>query len=176
VTSPDAPYSYYHGPVSSPADPPPSKGRSPRALAGALVFCFLAFCLLGAVLCLGKALGGSDDPSSLPLPAETASSTAAAAKPAKPAPPKVAVLHAGTYEVGKRTDPPGGLVAAGTYAVRSSADGVNCYWARLSDLSGDFTSINANGNLQPGATARITVKSSDAGFQLRGDCEARKVS
>ena len=46
----------------------------------------------------------------------------------------------------------------------------NCYWARLSGFAGDFDTIIANDNVDPGSKLTITVKASDKGLQLGSDC------
>ncbi len=72
-------------------------------------------------------------------------------------------LGAGVYEVPKEVKP-------GTYVTRAG-DGDYCYWARLSDFQGDGAdSINANGNLRPGARGRFTVTKTDKGVEFRGTC------
>lgn len=63
----------------------------------------------------------------------------------------------GTLVVGKD-------VAPGTYQTVVPATSVGCYWARLSDLSGELDGILANANLEPGDMATVTIKPNDAGF------------
>lgn len=54
---------------------------------------------------------------------------------------------------------------AGTYVT----DGANnCYWARLSSFDGDVRHIIANG--LPGNHAIVTVRETDVGFAISGDC------
>jgi hypothetical protein len=65
----------------------------------------------------------------------------------------------GTYSIGNGT----GQVPAGTYR---STGGSNCYWARLSDLTGSDSSIIAN-SLMSGPDV-VTILSSDGGFQTQG--------
>ncbi len=65
----------------------------------------------------------------------------------------------GTYSVGNGS----GQVPAGTYR---STGGSGCYWARLSDLTGSFSSVIAN-NFLSGPDV-VTVLSSDAGFESDG--------
>jgi hypothetical protein len=65
----------------------------------------------------------------------------------------------GTYSIGNSS----GQVPAGTYR---STGGSDCYWARLSDLTGSDSSIIAN-NLLSGQDV-VTILSSDAGFQTQG--------
>lgn len=174
------PYNYAAGDRPQPANPPqPPSKRTARGLGVAIVLAMLACCLLGVV---GVVIIGSnaDRPAS-PGPvapfAEPASEPAEADPTTSPPPPvvKAVVLGAGTYLVGKKTDADEGVIAAGTWKISTPADGINCYWARLKNFDGELTSIRANGNVPPGArAARVTVKASDAGLELAGDCEARK--
>ncbi|HEX6686080.1 MAG TPA: hypothetical protein VF062_25115 [Candidatus Limnocylindrales bacterium] len=64
----------------------------------------------------------------------------------------------GTLEVGKD-------VAPGTYQTQVPANSFGCYWARLSDLSGDFDAILANANLESGDMATVTINAGDVGFE-----------
>jgi hypothetical protein len=65
----------------------------------------------------------------------------------------------GSYQVGVE-------VPAGNY---HTAGGHNCYWERLSNLSGGFTGIIANG--QSTAPQTVRVHASDKAFSVRGGCE-----
>lgn len=96
---------------------------------------------------------GAGEPVAAPITAETTTAAKAAAKTPKG-------LTAGTWEVP-------GEVKPGTYT--TTADG-RCYWARLKGFDGDLESILANGNLKPGERGRLTVKQSDKGVELTGDC------
>lgn len=70
------------------------------------------------------------------------------------------IVPAGTWEVGTEVKP-------GTYIAEATE---YCYWARLRNFDGDLDSIVANGNLDAGQRGRITVKKSDKGLELNGDC------
>ena len=65
----------------------------------------------------------------------------------------------GTYSIGNGSS----QVPAGTYR---STGGSECYWARLSDLTGSDSSVIANSFLS-GQDA-VTILSSDAGFHTQG--------
>ena len=67
----------------------------------------------------------------------------------------------GTFKVGFGA----GDWRPGTWQTSGSASG-NCYWATLSDLSGNESSIIANNNTT-GPTI-LTVTGSDAGIQVSG--------
>ena len=54
-------------------------------------------------------------------------------------------------------------IAPGTY---STAGASGCYWARLSDFTGNLSGIIANGN--PSGPATVTIAASDAGFKSQG--------
>jgi hypothetical protein len=64
----------------------------------------------------------------------------------------------GLYRVG--TD-----IAAGNYRTDGGKD---CYWERLSNLSGGFTGIIANG--EPTEPTTVRVLASDKGFSVHGGC------
>jgi hypothetical protein len=70
----------------------------------------------------------------------------------------------GTYRVGP--DIPAGLY--------HTAGGSDCYWERMSSLSGDLDSILANDNITGPTT--VQVKSSDKAFQVDGGCTWSKVT
>jgi len=65
----------------------------------------------------------------------------------------------GTYSIGNGS----GQVPTGTYR---STGGSDCYWARLSDLTGSDSSIIASNELS--GPDVVTILSSDAGFQTQG--------
>lgn len=98
--------------------------------------------------------------------ASYASSTPTYSPPAPAATPDLSSgFGAGTYDVG--TDP--GEIAPGTYRTSGASW---CYWARLKDTTGDFSSIIANGNAN-GSTS-VTIKSGDGAFQVSGTCTFSK--
>lgn len=97
---------------------------------------------------------GAETPSTDPLNVEAST---AADPPAKPVSGQ---LKAGTWEVP-------GEVKPGTYT--TTAEGP-CYWARLKNFDGELSSILANGNLDPDQRGRLTVKKTDKGLELTGDC------
>jgi hypothetical protein len=120
--------------------------------------------VIGALLLCGvgvaMAAARTDSPGGALGQAAGTAATGAAdkAKPAPAAKPKG--LTEGTWEVP-------GEVKPGTYT--TTADG-SCYWARLAAFDGELGSILSNGNLNPGQRGRLTVKASDKGVELRGDC------
>lgn len=73
-------------------------------------------------------------------------------------PPPPHQYGAGTYLVGRD-------IQAGTYHSSGSPD---CYWARLSDLSGGVSSIISN-HLGSGPQY-VEISSSDKAFQVQGGC------
>ncbi|MBE1606220.1 hypothetical protein [Actinopolymorpha pittospori] len=96
-----------------------------------------------------------------PEPAPTVTVTARPKTPAKPAAPAKAAGPASTisgdgiYLVGKDIKP-------GTYRATPKA-GANCYWQRLSGLSGDLNDTLANG--LPAGPVVVTIKSTDKAFE-----------
>lgn len=191
---PPLPSSYPHHPDGAmPAGPPPSKGRSHKALIAAMLFAVGMVMLLCCVLVFAPTddkskgldrieqvqgtptapLGETATPEAGTVSPEAEDPTPSPSPIAKPKPAAV-VLEAGTYEVGKRTDAEALVIAPGTWKIHTPDDGINCYWARLKDFDGELTSIRSNGNVASGKTARVNVKASDEGLELLGDCEARR--
>lgn len=84
---------------------------------------------------------------------------------------KPQTFEAGTYEVGKVSDPEDGTIKPGTFILITPD---HCYWERVSNFEGDFDSIISNGNLtatgSKPAQGRITIKRSDKGLTLSGEC------
>lgn len=167
---------------------PPPSGKN-RKLVIALVFLCAAVVLLCCAGIVSGALGGNDKATGvLTAPEATFDSPGAAvgsagASAAKSAAPKTVpskapvaaapvVLGAGDYEVAKTTSADELTIAPGTYAIK--ADGYHCYWARVSGFGGELSDIIANDNLFNGATARVTIKKSDKGLHLTGNCEAQR--
>lgn len=114
--------------------------------------------VLGAIACGGAEPGGV-----IPAPEDQPSS----ADPSAVSQPKTSALMSGTLEVGKEVKP-------GTYSTTAAEDSFGCYWARLRNFDGGVESIIANGNLGPGQKGRFTVKKSDKGLELTGDCVWKK--
>lgn len=109
---------------------------------------------VAALVAIGCASAPDADTSTV-APAE-----APATNPAPPAKPAAKGLTSGTWEVGTEVKP-------GTYTTTATD---HCYWARLKDFDGDLDAIIANGNLKDGERGRITVKKTDKGLELTGDC------
>lgn len=61
-------------------------------------------------------------------------------------------------------------IEAGTWRTEG---GSNCYWARLSGMSGDFGDLIANG--LPDGPATVEIRSSDVGFESSGCGEWQRV-
>jgi len=99
-------------------------------------------------------------------PTPTGSAPAAEPSSAAPAsPPSAAGIGDGIYAVGSEIQP-------GTYA--ATAGDHPCYWARLRSF-GRADSIIDEANLEPGESARVTVKASDRGFKVSNGCTWRPV-
>jgi hypothetical protein len=67
----------------------------------------------------------------------------------------------GTLLVGVDIEP-------GLYAAEVPGSGFGCYWARLSDLSGDLDAILANDNVSGGAQALVEILATDEAFESSG--------
>jgi hypothetical protein len=98
-------------------------------------------------------------PDNKAVPADVAADAGLASAPpaAKKQP---GTVDSGTWKVGAEVKP-------GTYLATAET---HCYWARLRNFDGELTSIIANGNLEPGQRGRLTVKSTDKGLEVNGDC------
>lgn len=81
---------------------------------------------------------------------------------APPPGPATAISEDGTYLVGTDIKP-------GTYRNGNEGD---CYWERLSNTSGDFDAIIANGN---GGNQVVTVKKTDKAFHTERCGEWKKI-
>lgn len=75
--------------------------------------------------------------------------------------PKTTISNDGTFLVGVDFVP-------GTYRTTVPASSRNCYWARLSGVSGAFDDIIANENTPSGGQAVVSIPASDKAFQTRG--------
>lgn len=139
--------------------PAPSVKRRPR---------WMTPLIAAVALVVGVMVGGSGNSGASPAgsvgaaPAETVTVTAPAAPgpvttvtvAAKPAVPAGSITADGVYLVGSD-------IKAGTY---KTAGGDTCYWARLSDLSGNGIINNGVGSGQQ----VVTVSASDKAFETRG--------
>jgi hypothetical protein len=179
------PYPYAAGDLppqrysAGPALVAPAK-RSGKTLGIAIALAMISLCLLGLVFTIIMGTDADRDAKRTSLPSQieqvepSPAPEGTPATPTAPAKPKPVTLEAGTYEVGKTTDVGAGTIAAGTWKISTPADGLNCYWSRLKNFDGELTSIRANGNVAPGSTARVTLKATDKGLELLGDCRARR--
>jgi hypothetical protein len=59
-------------------------------------------------------------------------------------------------------------VKPGRYTTRVPDDSFNCYWARLTGTSGQFSDIIANNNVNPGGQAVVTIGRNDVAFETNG--------
>lgn len=111
---------------------------------------------LGTIACGGAGPNGGG------IPAPEGSNTATSSKSTGGS-GAANSLMSGTLEVGKDVKP-------GTYSTAAGESSFGCYWARLRNFDGEMDSIIANGNVEPGQRGRFTVKKSDKGLELNGDC------
>lgn len=98
---------------------------------------------------------------------------AASVAPAKSAAQQLQI-DGGDWEVGKKDDISAGIISPGKYVITATENGYGCYWETVKnfDKNGDY--IIANGNVDPGHTGIVVVKSTYAGLSLVGDCLAKK--
>ena len=127
---------------------------------------------MGVLIGIVGSGGGNDSPSATVTVTATArgadvpavaASPSASAGPQQEAAPKGGIPGDGTFLVGKD-------IQAGTYR----SEGKNtygCYWARLSDTTGESGAIIANGNAQGPAIVKIAA--GDKAFQTT-DCKPWK--
>jgi hypothetical protein len=94
-----------------------------------------------------------------PEPAPTAAKAPTTKNTTKPE--SKSTMGEGTYEIGVDAKP-------GRYKTRVPEDSPVCYWEKTKDDTGDFDSLIANAELEPGARASVTVKSGD--FFHSEDC------
>jgi hypothetical protein len=132
-----------------------------------LIGVLVLLCAIGSLAIVGNAVNESVNPVlSLPSTYGAPSSPTPAAKAA----PKSSVFGAGDYQVGAKSDPAAGTIKPGTYSIRTTGF---CYWARLKGFSGGLDEVIANGNLDGDQVVRLTLKKTDKGLQLQGDCQLR---
>jgi len=71
-----------------------------------------------------------------------------------------AVIPSGTWLVGAQ-------VTSGTYQANASS---GCYWERLRDFAGDFTSIIANNFVSGAGSQLVSIAAGDVGFTTNNSC------
>lgn len=155
--------------IADQIDPDPKPPRKPGWFRW-LIACLIA---IGVILTIGVIASAGTATGAFAPHNGPGMSVGVAAGEAASAPPWVAptqkpvsgpTLGEGTWEVPSEVKP-------GTYT--TTADD-HCYWARLSSFDGGLDAIITNGNLDPGARGRITVKKADKGLELTGSCEWKR--
>jgi hypothetical protein len=151
-------------PMQQTPQPPPMQGKTPKQKR----FGFLAMAVTALIsLGVGGAVTGTGDGTTAALPAPTVTETVTEPPvegDAEPAPtvtvtekaepeakPEPKGLGEGTYQIGTDAKP-------GRYKTTVPGDSPNCYWERTKDDSGEFGSIIANDNANPGARVSVTLK------------------
>lgn len=125
-----------------------------------------AMCVVGGVLAATSSHTGSQPVILATTPATYPAPSAA------PAPKKATkVLPAPSPTIGEGTWAVGSEVKPGVWTTLAIGP---CYWSRLSE-DGNTDAIIDNGNLDPGAHGRITIKKTDKGLELTGPCTWTKV-
>ena len=152
-------------------DPRPRQVRWAKRIA--IVFGTLIVGFLALVLLVG--LFAKPAPAPIVVAAPTVSAPPLAPVPTLP-PPNVPVgpassFTAGIYDVGNGS----GQMAPGRYRT-TGEQGTRgyCYYARLRDTTAGLDSIIANVNTIGPAT--VTVKPTDAAFEIQGNCVFERVS
>lgn len=155
--------------------PPPRRKVSKALMIGliGLVVLVISICCAGAV---ANFTDNAEDGKAAPavqLPPAEDTPPAAISKPApSPSTKSSTILFAGDYEVGAKLDVEALVIPPGTYAIGTSS---HCYWQRVKGFGGELDDIIANGNIEGQQVARVTVKKSDKGLGLLGDCAARRL-
>jgi hypothetical protein len=158
-------------PTTTAVAPGPAGGKRSALIAVGAVALLAGGCVIGAAVA-----GGSNDDGGTAAAADTVTATVTSTPPpgptmtvtetlkpkitktetvtAPPPPPKAAFKGDGIYLVGVDIEP-------GTYR---NSDGGDCYWARLSGLSGDFNELITNG----GSSGQnvVEVKESDKALEV----------
>ena len=152
--------------------PPPPAPR-PKKSHGKLA----ALALLILALFVACAIAGQNNKtSSVPTapsqntvaPAPAAKQPAQSAAPAAPVAPSgpATSVHSSENAFGGATYEVGTDIVPGKWKTTGPTGDDTCYWARLSDTSGSFESINANGNVSGPTT--ITIGGKDKAVEFRG--------
>ena len=172
--NPQPQYPPQYGPPGPMPQPQPPKKK--RAWLVPTVVGVVAFGLGSAIGGAGNASTTADPQAPNPTititeteagPTETVTAKAPAPKPTSK-PKTAATLVEGMNEIG--VDAP-----AGRYKTIVPEDSLNCYWERAKDDKGDFKSIIANENLDPGARGSVTVRKGEF-FKSTGCGTWRRVS
>jgi hypothetical protein len=152
------------------APPSPKKRHPVLWILGPIVALVGLICGIGLVV---SVFGGSSQPAGSIAPKAiqppSASGPRSASTKALPA-PTPSIFKAGDYQVGSKSSVVDNVIKPGTYSIRTMS---NCYWARLKGFSGELDDVIANGNLEADQVVRVTVKRTDKGLQLMGDCALR---
>ena len=158
------------------AKPPPASPRQRRIARRLLIFVAAP---LAAVLLFAVLVSLLATPSPAPIVVAPPAATAAPPVMAVPTlpPPDVParpanVFAAGIYDVGTAS----GQMPPGKYRTDGPGQGVTgyCYYARLSATDGEIESILASINTT--GPAVVTVKPTDAAFEIQGDCKFMRAS
>jgi hypothetical protein len=94
--------------------------------------------------------------------------------PTPPDKPVKTQITTGDWEVGKADNLDAGVISPGTYVITALETGNGCYYKAVKNFDDSFESIIVNGNIDPGKTKLLVVKSSYKGLVLENDCLAKK--
>jgi hypothetical protein len=119
----------------------------------------VALAVVGLVVCSLYAAAFTGALRALPTTSSSAAGSGSDSSTAVPG-----QYTSGTYEVGGFA----GEIPAGRYTAAPGSS--HCYYARLSNLGGGVDSIIANDNELNGGPMIVEIQSSDAAFQISGDC------
>lgn len=121
--------------------------------------------IVGALACGGP---GKDDKTTTQVTVATSGgpgqTVGEAAGKTAAAVAKAVELRSGTWKVPTEIKPGTYVTTAGTGLLGG------CYWARVKSFDGEMNSLIANGLVEAGSRGRFTVKASDKGVELTGDC------
>jgi hypothetical protein len=142
-------------PVEVPPNEPPPDAERPAWLGSWVFLAIIAIVLLLAGVGLG-AVGRS--PATVRVTATVTVSAVVTAPVIVGSAATATTFGDGQYQVGVD-------IPAGNYHTDGGHD---CYWERLSDMSGGFTAIIANSESNGPQTVRVLA--SDKGFSVKGGC------
>lgn len=114
------------------------------------------------------------DKQTKPYPIPTLSVYTPTPLPKVKAKPVDLLLTDGSWVVGKKDNYDAKTFTLGTYVIAASADGFNCYYEVVRNFEGNLQSVITNGNVNPGSSIRVTIKSNAKGLNLKGECLAKK--
>jgi hypothetical protein len=139
-----------------PYPPTPPRSSSPAPWIALAAVGVIAAGLLGFAVGRSSATAGTVTTRTVTAAPAATMTTQQEPDPTTEAAAKPRGIPEGTHVVGRDIEP-------GEYRTDGPARGRPCYWARLSDTTGDSSSILANGNIEGPTT--VTILAADGAFE-----------